>query len=251
MSPLPGAARGNAPPRGRPDAPAHQLRHALAALLLTVLTLVGGSSAAAGAAVPLRALTDTAPVTGTAPATGITPGTGTEPATGIRPGTAPITGSARVTGSAAGPRTPVPLTPTSHDDRTPRAGQARDHRPVRAAGTDNRPAAEAPSSGEAHSTAATAPERRVEAAPLPGPRAGADRPLALHHFPPPGHGALPPSPPGLPLPRALAQGAAGTALFVPGRVRAALPGVRGPPRATAGQPAPHRSCSTDPSSRPL
>ncbi|MET8171243.1 hypothetical protein [Streptomyces clavifer] len=249
MSPLPGAPRGIAPPRGRPDAPAHQLRHALAALLLTVLTLVGGSSAAAGAAVPLRALTDTAPVTGTAPSTA--PATGIRPGTVPATGTAPITGAARVTGSAAGPRTPVPLTPTSHDDRTPRAGHARDHRPVRAAGTDARSAAEAHSAAEAPSAAATAPERWVEAAPLPGPRAGADRPLAPHHFPPPGHGALPPSPPGLPLPRALAQGAAGANLFVPGRVRAALPGVRGPPRATAGQPAPHRSCSTDPSSRPL
>jgi hypothetical protein len=211
VSALPGAPRGNAPPRGRPDAPAHQLRHALAAFLLTVLTLLGGASAAAGAALPLRALTGAAPVTGNAP----------------------------------GAHAPAPHTPAPHTDRTLRAGHARDHRPVRAAGTSRQAAVGAPSA------VATAPGWRAEAAPAPGTRAGADRPLAPHHFPPPGHGALPPCPPGLPVPRTVAQGTAETALFVPGRIRAALPGVRGPPGVTAGQPAPYRSCSTDLSSRPV
>ncbi|GAA2924950.1 hypothetical protein ACFPN0_28675 [Kitasatospora cinereorecta] len=210
MSPLPGAPRGNAPPRGRPDAPAHQLRHALAALLLTVLTLVGGASTAAEA-VPLRSLTGAPPVTGNAP----------------------------------GAHAPAPTAPTPHTDRTLRAGHARDHRPVRAAGTSGGSAAGTPSA------VATAPGWRAEAAPVPTPRAGADRPLAPPHLPPPGHGALPPCPPGLPVPRAVAQGTSGASLYVPGRIRAELPGVRGPPRATAGQPAPHRSRSTDPSSGPL
>ncbi|MGW4227902.1 hypothetical protein ACWEF9_01215 [Streptomyces sp. NPDC004980] len=214
MSPLPGAPRGNAPPRGRPDTPAHQLRHALAALLLTVLTLVGGASAASGAAVPLHTLTGTAP-------------------------------AAPVTGNAPGAQTPAPQAPTPRTDRTLRAGHARDHRPVRAAETSG------PSAAGARSAVATAPGRQAEAAPAPAPRAGADRTLAPQHFPPPGHGALPPGLPGLPVLRAVAQEAARAALFVPGRIRAALPGVRGPPRVTAGQPATHRSCSTDPSSRSL
>ncbi|MFI6120829.1 hypothetical protein ACIBCU_13395 [Streptomyces sp. NPDC051064] len=82
------------------------------------------------------------------------------------------------------------------------------------------------------------------------PRAGADRPHAPHHVPPPGHGALPPRPQGLPLPRGIAPGAVGAGPFTVVRAGAALPGVRGPPGVTAGQPALRRSCSTDPSPRP-
>ncbi|MEU8699049.1 hypothetical protein AB0C61_15515 [Streptomyces sp. NPDC048680] len=59
MTPLPGAARGDAHPRDRPDTPAHRRRAAsarqfLAALLLAVLTVAGGASAAAGAGLPAR-----------------------------------------------------------------------------------------------------------------------------------------------------------------------------------------------------
>ncbi|MFF5899018.1 hypothetical protein ACFY8O_24295 [Streptomyces argenteolus] len=99
-----------------------------------------------------------------------------------------------------------------------------------------------------HADALTEPGRWAEAAPLPGPRAGIDRPHAPHLVPPPGHGALPPRPPGLIVPRGPAPARAGAAHAVSGRVDATLPGVRGPPGTTAGQPACHRSCSTDQSS---
>ncbi|MEU8624496.1 hypothetical protein [Streptomyces sp. NPDC048669] len=59
MTPLPGASRGDAHPRDRPDTPAHRRRAAsarrfLAALLLAVLTVAGGAPAAAGAGLPAR-----------------------------------------------------------------------------------------------------------------------------------------------------------------------------------------------------
>lgn len=207
MSPLPGAPRGNAPPRAPhgtrphdartlgarphnarphdarphdarahdarpPGPPRHEVRHLVAALLLTVLTLLGGAPAAAGTTLP-----------------------------------------------APGPGAAHAVTGVAHTD-----------------------------SGVAH---AAAPAEHI-ADPAVGlvPRAGADRPHAPHHVPPPGHGALAPRPQGLPLPRGIAPGAAGTGPFIVVRAGAALPGVRGPPGVTAGQPALRRSCSTDPSPRP-
>ncbi|MFJ8858874.1 hypothetical protein ACIRD8_10605 [Streptomyces sp. NPDC102451] len=170
------------------------MRYFLAALLLGVLTLLGGAPAAAGAALP-------APLPGAAHAA-------TGPAL-------PDTGAAR---AAAGP---------------------------------------------AHLAArASLPEATVRSAPVrwseedraavsgPGPRAGADRPHGPHHVPPPGHGALPPRPQSLPLPRGATPGGGRAAPFAVVRAGAALPGVRGPPGVTAGQPALRRSCSTDPSPRP-
>ncbi|MER5555437.1 hypothetical protein ABT001_27845 [Streptomyces sp. NPDC002793] len=162
MSPLPGAPRGNAPPRGPHGTPPHQARHILAALLLAVLTLLGG---APGAALPVQ---------------GATPYAVLDPAHSSAP------------------------------DAVVRA----------------------------------APARWTDAVPAPGPRAGADRPHAPFHVPPPGHGALPPRTQCLPLPRGLAPVAAGTP-FVDVRARAALPGVRGPPGAGAGHPARIRPCSTE------
>lgn len=216
MSPHPGAPRGNAPPPGRPDAPAHRARHALAALLLAVLTLVAGAPAAAGSVVPLGALTGRSPVTAHAP--------------GAQP-------------------------PSPHSDRTARQGSAHDTRRFRAA------AAASPFSGSLTygesigtgraGTFAAAQGPSTEALPRSGPWAGADRPHSPHHFLPPDHGALPPCVTALPEPRDAPRAAAGTRPFVPGRVRTALPGVRGPPGVTAGQPAVHRSCSSDLSSRPL
>ncbi|SCM11903.1 MreB/Mbl protein, partial [Streptomyces sp. DpondAA-F4] len=72
-SPLPGAPRGNAPPRGRPAAPAQRVRHALAALLLAVLTLVGGTPAAVGAVPTVRGLTAQALSTTQAPSAAPSP----------------------------------------------------------------------------------------------------------------------------------------------------------------------------------
>lgn len=101
-------------------------------------------------------------------------------------------------------------------------------------------------------SAATRPVdvRRADADPAPRPRAGADRPHAPHHLPPPGHAALPPCPHGLP-PRGAAPLEVGAGPIVVVRVRATLPGVRGPPGVTAAQAARHRSCSADLSPRPL
>ncbi|MEV5135656.1 hypothetical protein AB0K87_35350, partial [Streptomyces sp. NPDC053705] len=62
-------------------------------------------------------------------------------------------------------------------------------------------------------------------------------------------GALPPRPQDLIPPRGTAPGATGASPFFAARARAALPGVRGPPGAEAGQPALHRSRCTDLSSR--
>ncbi|WP_326700915.1 hypothetical protein OG909_28645 [Streptomyces sp. NBC_01754] len=97
--------------------------------------------------------------------------------------------------------------------------------------------------------AASAPSGWWTGVPGPGPRVGADRQHAPQPVPPPGPGVLAPRPFALPVAPVLRGGAYEAALFVPGRVRAALPGMRGPPGTKAGQPAPHRSCSTDPSYR--
>ncbi|AWL41697.1 hypothetical protein B9S64_29140 [Streptomyces sp. SM18] len=95
--------------------------------------------------------------------------------------------------------------------------------------------------------AASAPTGWWSGASAPVPRAGADRPHVPQPVPPPAPGILAPRPLDLPVPHALTGGANSATLLVHGRVRAALPGVRGPPEVTAGQPALHRSCSTDPS----
>ncbi len=204
MSPLPGAPRGNAPPTGPHDtapnstphdtapygtAPhrtprhrttSHQVSHILAALLLGVLALLGGTPATAANALPV-----------------------------------PGPGGGLVAGSAA-----HAAAPDTH------------------------------ASGPSVAVRPDDPARWAEAGHLPGPRAGADRPHAPQHLPPPGHGALPPRPQNLIPPRGTAPGATGASPFFAARARAALPGVRGPPGAEAGQPALHRSRCTDLSSRP-
>lgn len=221
MSPLPGVPQGNVPPRGRPDAPASRAGHALAALLLAVLALVAGAPAAAAAVLPLGALAGQTPVTANAP--------------GAQP-------------------------PSPRTDRTARQGSAHDTRRVRAAaslfpgslasGTSGTSSPAAGANGPPGFAAAVAQGPWTEALPRPGPWAGAERTHTPHHFPPPDHGALPPCATGLPEPRTAPRAASAAALFVPGRVRTALPGVRGPPGVTAGPPALHRSCSTDLSSGP-
>ena len=166
------ATRGNAPPRGPHGTPPHQARHILAALLLTVLALLGGAPATAGAALPAWG---------------------------------PV---------AAHDASPDPTHPAARETA------------VRAV-----------------------PVRWTEALPVPAPRAGADRPHAPPHVPPPGHGALPARTQSLPLPSGVAPVAAGTA-FVAVKAQAALPGVRGPPWETADSSALHRPCSTELSRRP-
>ncbi|SCD49119.1 hypothetical protein GA0115241_102685 [Streptomyces sp. DpondAA-D4] len=350
MSPLPGAPRGNAPPRGRRATPARQLRHALAALLLAALTLVGGAPAAAGAVPSLQALAAPSPghasppsgvpspVTAPSPF-GVPPSSGYPPAAQVRAqpadrtprggharevrpprvggtattalagaGTAALSAAAHP--SAAPPASPrdtrgsppassdpcepfvpasvpgvssVPSVPFVSPDPVPPAvpvpaspapapvsaspvpaslapasaslapasaslvpagarGGAEPGRPVAGTGTGAVPVG-------AWTEAASAPTGWWSGASAPVPRAGADRPHVPQPVPPPAPGILAPRPFDLPVPHALTGGANGATLLVHGRVRAALPGVRGPPGVTAGQPALHRSCSTDPSYR--
>lgn len=224
MSPLPGAPRGNAPPRGTHGPPPHDVRYFLAALLLAVLTLLGGAPAAAGATLPV-------PLPGAAPAT-----TGSaDPHVRAAPWSADP--DARAASAATRP---------AHPDDHAAYGTARAVPPYSA---DPDVRASLP-----EATVGPGPVRWSEAGRAsafgPGQRAGADRPHGPHHVPLLGHGALPPRPQGNPLPRGTSPGGGAAAPFAVVRAGAALPGVRGPPGATAGQPALRRSCSTDPSPRP-
>ncbi|MFJ8980708.1 hypothetical protein [Streptomyces sp. NPDC102282] len=156
--------------------------------------------------------------------------------------------------AAAGAALPVQGAAVAHSDRpagfvVPRHTHAayRAAHTIRAGATASGGAAQV--SGP---SAVTRPvdSRRADADPAPRPRAGADRPHSPHHLLPPGHAALPPCPQGLPS-RGAAPGEEGAGPLVVVRIRAALPGVRGPPGVTAAQPACHRSCSADLSPRPL
>ncbi|MEV5685719.1 hypothetical protein AB0L68_21360 [Streptomyces sp. NPDC052164] len=215
MTPFPGPPRGNTPRRGRPDAPARRARHALAALLLAVLTLIGGGPAATGAALPVRALTGPAPVTAYAP---------------------------------------VAPAPAQHTDRTARAGQIHDTRRFRAGaagGHDTRTVTSGQDTRRGRTVAATGHDHpRAAVTSAPHPRAGILRAQAPNHSPPPAHSALPPRTPVLPAPRAATQRRAEAASRVPDGSPAGLPGVRGPPGTATGPSTGHRSCPTDLPSRP-
>ncbi|WP_307124012.1 hypothetical protein [Streptomyces sp. B1I3] len=193
------------------------MRDAFAALLLAVLIVVGGAPADY-AVLPVRGLT------GHAPGAAL-PG---PELPGSAPGPAPAN-TATVITALASPTAGAALA----------AGTRSDRRSVPPGLVVSAPAEAAASAWPA------------ETAPAPGPRAGSDRPHAPQHFPPPGHGALPPRAPALLVPRAVRRGVAGAVFRAPGRSRTKLPGVRGPPTERAGQPALRRSCSTDPSSRTL
>ncbi|MFJ9682460.1 hypothetical protein ACIRP2_31075 [Streptomyces sp. NPDC101194] len=104
MTPLPGPPPGNAPPRARPGTPAHRervpaARQLLVALLLAVLTVVGGAPAAAGSVLPAR------PFAGVPPAVASSPGA---------------------------------HQPTPHTDRTARTGTVHDTRRTRTATATDR-----------------------------------------------------------------------------------------------------------------
>ncbi|MFF2012099.1 hypothetical protein ACFVWY_23860 [Streptomyces sp. NPDC058195] len=118
--------------------------------------------------------------------------------------------------------------PTPHTDRTTHttrsgagngagAGAAQDTRRVRTA-------------------AAADHTHRPQTGPAPQPRAGSDQVRTAHHLPPPGLDALLPRTPGSgPWFRAHHQAPAEPPRAV-GRLRVALPGVRGPPRKAAHRP---------------
>ncbi|WP_069169645.1 hypothetical protein [Streptomyces griseus] len=193
------------------------MRDVLATLLLAVLTVVGGAPAAADAVPPPRVFTGHTPASVTSPA----------------PAPAPATDAVRRAEGSGVQALPAIAPPTPSVSAPPR------------------PPGLLPEAGVPEAARVDGAGWWAEAVPVPAPRAGAGRPHAPHHFPPPAHGALPPRTPGLLVPTTVHRGPAGAAVLVPGRTGAALPGVRGPPGCGAGQPAPHRSCSTDPSSRVL
>ncbi|MFD7744499.1 hypothetical protein ACFV2V_12555 [Streptomyces sp. NPDC059698] len=214
------------PHPGPPRADASRLRCLLAALLLTVLTLLGGAATASGAppaaltAGPGAAAADPVP---SAPPTG-RPGHPFRHRAGAERG--PDAGHRTGPGRNAGPRAAAGQGP-----RKP------DHAHAAAAGPDAAARAE-------HE------HPRAAADPVQTPRAGSGRAYLLLHAPPPPHEALPPAAPGPTVPRGGVRLRAADTFSVPGCHRGALPGVRGPPGRTAGPTTGHPSCTADPASRP-
>ncbi|MEV7462870.1 hypothetical protein [Streptomyces rubiginosohelvolus] len=207
------------------------MRCVLAALLLAVLTLVGGAATANGAAPAALATRSLAPAVTVA-----TP--------------------------------PPPAAPQIH--RTVhRAGHdtapASRHRTCHDRGFDSRHQAEhgiaqdvpqQAGHGTAHDVRhlvaqATHEQPTAAADPAQAPRAGTGRAYLLLHAPPPPHDALTPAPPGTAEPRGGVQYVAADSFDAPGSRRGALPGVRGPPGRTTGPTTGHPpSCSAVPASRP-
>ncbi|MFJ2089154.1 hypothetical protein ACIOEW_07765 [Streptomyces sp. NPDC087901] len=203
MTPLPGPPRGNAPPGSRPDGPAHPGRTAAARQFLVAL-LLAVLAVAGGAPAAAGAGLPIRSSAGTAP-------TADSPA-GIRPFALGTDRSLRTDRTV---RThPTGRAPGDRDTRTTpgRSGA------VTAAGV-HRPGP------------ATAPQ----------PWAAAEHPRTPQHLPPPGPGCLPPLPPGVPLHHPVPGPAPAAPAGSADRFRAALPGVRGPPRTAAhrsGDPSP-------------
>ncbi|WP_168712463.1 hypothetical protein, partial [Streptomyces sp. A1277] len=83
---------------------------------------------------------------------------------------------------------------------------------------------------------AAAPKAVADRGARTGPWAAAEHPRTAHQLPPPGPGGLVPCPPGIPLPPPVPWSVRALPSAAAERLRVALPGVRGPPRA-----GPHRS----------
>ncbi|MEU0359451.1 hypothetical protein [Streptomyces cyaneofuscatus] len=233
----------------RPGPAHHRTRSVLAALVLAVLSLVGG--APAGTALPAGALNSLASTVAyppkapaPAPQTDRTAHPGGGPHHDLRrtrtapSSTGPGAGGRHARDQQPGPHRPTARTrPTGPHTPTPHTHAP--HTPT--------PRAHAPHTPTPH----TLHERSPAADPAtPNPRAGISRAHLTGHAPPPSYEGLLPCPPGPVVPRGQAERAT-TASFAPlsGR-RGALPGVRGPPGAHAGPPTGHRPCSADPASRP-
>lgn len=174
-------------------------RRFLAALLLAVLAVAGGTPAAAGGG----------------------------SSAGARAAVLPTRSSAGPAPTASGPAGIRPPTDRSgYTDRSARTGYT--NRPGyadRSARTDRtdrtvrtRPAVGVHRSGPASGTQ---------------PWAVAEHPRTPQHLPPPGPGSLPALTSGVPLPHPVPGAAPAAPSVAAGRFRAALPGVRGPPRAAA------------------
>ncbi|KOU08274.1 hypothetical protein ADK56_28615 [Streptomyces sp. MMG1522] len=207
----------------------------LAALLLTVLTLAGGT-ATADAAVPALANAASTQAAGATPGAGGGPTTGTVSTTARPPGTGsgPATGPAATTGTGSEARHSVG--PDRHvEDR-----QDPDHAHSTAAG----PGAGAVARAEHE-------HPRAAADPAQTPRAGSGRAYLLVHAPPPPHDVLAPAAPGPAVPRGGVRLSAADSFDVPGSRNAALPDVRGPPSRATGPTTGHASrTAADPASRP-
>ncbi|MFI8352248.1 hypothetical protein [Streptomyces cyaneofuscatus] len=218
----------------------------LAALVLAVLTLLGGAPAA-GAALPvaLNSLASTAAYPPKAPApapqTDRTAHPGGGPHHDLRrtrtaPSPAgPGAGGRHARDQQPGPHRPTARTrPTGPHTHTPRTHTPRTHTPY------------------TH-TPHTLHERSPAGDPTtPAPRAGISRAHLTGHAPPPSYEGLLPCPPGPVVPRGQAVRATTASFAPPSGRRGALPGVRGPPGTSAGPPTGHRPrCSADPASRPL
>lgn len=214
------------PHPGPPRADASRLRCVLAALLLTVLTLVGGAATANGAASAAPTAGPGAPAAAPGPSAPLTE----RPGLPFRHRTGPETGP------GAGHR----------------AGPGRDAGPRAAAGQGPRKQdpAHAAAAGPDATARAEHEHPRAAADPVQAPRAGSGRAYLLLHAPPPPHDALPPAAPGPTVPRGGVRQPAADAFSVPGCHRGALPGVRGPPGRTTGPTTGHPSCTADPASRP-
>lgn len=247
MTPHPGPPRGNAlrlrqtgpagntrrlPTRSAHDsrrlrtAPAHRTRSVLAALVLAVLTLVGGAPTA-GTALPVGALNSL---------------------------------------SLTVAYTPKPPAPAPRTDRTAHPGGLHhDLRRTRTAPSavgsgpgsrglrDQPPGPQRPHARSAPAQPHTqAPHDRSRAAdPAPQtPRAGIGRAHLTGHAPPPSCDGLPACSPGPIVECGPVEQVTAASFGTPSGRRGALPGVRGPPGTAAGLPTGHRSCSADPASRP-
>ncbi|WP_098013082.1 hypothetical protein [Streptomyces sp. sk226] len=235
MTPHPGAPRANT----------SRLRCLLAALLLTVLTLAGGT-ATADAAVPALANAATAQAAGATSGAGSGPTTGTVSITGRPPGagSGPATGPAATTGTGSEARHAVG--PDRHvedrrwPDRRAHDRQGPDHAYSTAAG----PGAGAVARAEHE-------HPRAAADPAQTPRAGSGRAYLLVHAPPPPHDVLAPAAPGPAVPRGGVRLSAADSFDVPGSRSGALPDVRGPPSRATGPTTGHAfRTAADPASRP-
>lgn len=233
------------PHPGTPRANTSRLRCLLAALLLTILTLAGGT-ATADAAVPALANAASTQAAGATPGAGGGPTTGTVSTTGRPPGagSGPATGPAATTGTGSEARHSVGPDRHVEDRRWPdrRAHDRQD--PDHAHSTAAGPGAGAVARAE-HK------HPRAAADPAQTPRAGSGRAYLLVHAPPPPHDVLAPAAPGPAVPRGGARLSAADSFDVPGSRSGALPDVRGPPSRTTGPTTGHASrTAADPASRP-
>ncbi|WP_393062572.1 hypothetical protein [Streptomyces sp. LN549] len=198
MTPLPGPPRGNAPPGSRPDGPAHPGRTAAARQFLAAL-LLAVLAVAGGAPAAAGAGIPTRSSAGPAPTA--------EGPDGSRPSATYTDRSLR----------------TDRTVRTHPAGRA-------PGGRDTRP-----TPGRTGAVTAAGIHRPGPAT-APQPWAAAEHPRTPQHLPPPGPGSLPPLPPGIPPPHPAPGSAPAAPANSADRSRAALPGVRGPPRAAVHRP---------------